>query len=470
MGSSSVGFSGNPTLTQASTGTTTPGSVGLSNYSQDLQNEVNREVSLAELPMQQVQNDVNGLQSQSTELSTLNTDFQSLQSAVSNLDSASQSILAASVSDQNVLSANVGAGALPGTFTVTVNQAGSFISALSTGSVTDPTSQGLDSASSYTLTANGIQTTITPSANNLNALVSAINANPAAGAQATVVNVGSSTSPQYELYLQSTSFGSDPLTLTDTGSSTNLLGTPLTPGSNVEYQVDGAPQITSSSSSVTLSPGVTVNLLAAGTSTVTVAPSGSSISNALSTFVNAYNTAVTDLGKNFGQGGGALAGNDIIYTLQQALNNLGNYTSSSNSITGLSALGITFDPSSNGQLDFDPTVLGNDNSSQLSAAASFLGSAASSGFLQFATNTLTGIEDPTTGALTTEITQTTDSINSDNQLIAQQQAQVTQMQTSLQAQMSKADSAIATLESQQTFYTSLFTSMLLPSPQQLASL
>jgi hypothetical protein len=44
------------------------------------------------------------------------------------------------------------------------------------------------------------------------------------------------------------------------------------------------------------------------------------------------------------------------------------------------------------------------------------------------------------------------------------------MQTSLQAQMSKADSAIATLESQQTFYASLFTSMLLPSPQQLASL
>jgi len=418
--------------------------------------------------MQQIQNDVNGLQSQSTELSTLNTDFQSLQSAVSNLDSASQGILAASVSDQNVLSASVGAGALPGTFTVTVNQAGSFISALSTGSVTDPTSQGLDSASSYTLTANGVQTTITPSANNLNALVSAINANPAAGAQATVVNVGSSTSPQYELYLQSTSFGSDPLTLTDTGSSTNLLGAPLTPGSNVEYQVDGAPQITSSSSSVTLSPGVTVNLLAAGTSSVTVAPSSSSISNALSTFVNAYNTAVTDLGKNFGQGGGALAGNDIVYTLQQALNNIGNYTSTSGGITGLSALGVTFE--TNGQLSFDPTVLAGDNSSQLSAAASFLGSAASSGFLQFATNSLTGIEDPTTGALTTEITQTTDSINSDNQLIAQQQAQVTQMQSSLQAQMAQADSAIATLESQQTFYASLFTSMLLPSPQQLASL
>lgn len=470
MASSSVGFSGSPTLTQASTAATTPGSVGLSNYSQDLQNEVNREVSLAELPMQQIQNEVNSLQGQSTELSTLNTDFQSLQSALSNLDSASQGILAASVSNQNVLSASVGAGALPGAFTVTVNTAGSFTSALSTGSVTDPTSQGLDSASSYTLTVNGVQTTITPSANTLNALVAAINGNPAAGAQATVVNVGSSASPQYQLYLQSTSFGADPISLTDTGSSTNLLGSPLTPGSDVEYQVDGAPQVSSSSSTVTLSPGVTVNLLGAGTSTVTVAPSSSSITNALSTFVNAYNTAVTDLGKNFGQGGGALAGNSIVYTLQQALNNIGNYTSANGGITGLSALGITFDTSSNGQLDFDPTVLGNDNSTDLSAAASFLGSAASSGFLQFATNTMTGVEDPTSGALTNEITQTTDSINSDNQLIAQQQAQVTQLQSSLQSRMSQADSAIATLESQQTFYTSLFTSMLLPSPQQLASL
>jgi len=468
LGSTSVGFSGNPTLNQASSGTTTPGSVGLSNYSQDLQNEVNRQVSLAALPMQELQNEVNQLTSQATELSTLSGDFQTLQSSVAGIDTASQGLLAASVSNANVLSASVSAGALPGAFTVTVSQAGALSSAVSTGSVSDPTSQGLDSASSYSLTANGVTTTITPTANTLDALVSAINASPSAGVQATIVNVGSSSAPAYELSLQSTSFDNQPITLTDTGDSTNLL-TPLTTGAEVQYSVNGSATISSTSGSVSISPGVTVNLLGAGTSTVTVAPSGASLSNALSSFVSAFNAAVDEIGKNIGQSGGALAGNNIVYTLQQALNSVGTFSSSTgNGFTSLSDLGLTFD--TKGHLNFDPTVLAGASGTQLSNFASFLGSASSGGFLQFATNTLTSIEDPSLGALTNEITQTNNTITSDNQLISQQQAQITQLQTSLQAQMSKADSAIAALESQQTFFTSLFTAMILPSPQQLSSL
>ncbi len=467
MGSTSVGFSGSPTLNQASTGTTTPGTVGLSNYSQDLQNEVNREVSLASLPMQEIQNEVNQLTSQATELSTLSGDFQTLQSSVASIDTANQGLLSASASNANVLTASAGAGALPGTFTVTVSQAGAFSSAFSATSVTDPTSQGLDAASSYSLTANGVTTPITPSANTLDALVSAINANPSAGVQATIVNVGGAT-PEYELTLQSTSYDNQPITLTDTGSSTNLL-TPLATGAPFQYSVNGSATISSSTNSVTLSPGVTATLSGAGTSTVTVAPSGASLSNALSSFVTAFNTTVDEIGNNIGQSGGALAGDNIVYTLQQALNSIGTFSSSgSNGITSLSDLGLTFD--TKGHLNFDPTVLAGASGTQLTTLASFLGSATSGGFLQFATNTLTSIEDPSTGALPNEITQTNNAITSDNQLISQEQAQITQLQTSLQAQMSQADSAIATLESQQTFFNSLFTSMLLPSPQQLASL
>jgi len=467
LGSTSVGFSGNPTLNQASTGTTAPGSVGLSNYSQDLQNQVNRQVSLASLPMQEIQNEVTQLTSQATELSTLNGNLQTLQSAVTGIDTANQGIIAASSSNSNALTASAGAGALPGSFSVTVSQAGAFSSAFSTTSVTDPTSQGLDAASSYSLTANGVTTTITPSANTLDGLVSAINANPSAGVQATIVNVGGAT-PKYELTLQSTSYDNQPITLTDTGSSTNLL-TPLATGAQFQYSVNGSATISSSTNSVTLSPGVTATLSGAGTSTVTVAPSGASLSNALSSFVTAFNTTVDEIGKNIGQSGGALAGNNIVYTLQQALNSIGAFsTSGSNGITSLSDLGLTFD--TKGHLNFDATVLAGASSTQLNNLSSFLGSATSGGFLQFATNTLTSIEDPSTGALTNEITQTNNTITSDNQLISQQQAQITLLQTSLQAQMSQADSAIATLESQQTFFNSLFTAMILPSPQQLSSL
>jgi flagellar capping protein FliD len=177
---------------------------------------------------------------------------------------------------------------------------------------------------------------------------------------------------------------------------------------------------------------------------------------------------VNELTNNVGQNGGALSGNSIIYTLQQALNSIGNYTSTSSGVTSLSALGITFNKT--GQLQLDPSVLADASTSQVDDVVSFLGGATSGGFLQFATNTLTDIEEPTTGILPNDITQTTNSITSDNQLISQQQAQITQLQTNLQSQMSTADAAIAELESQQSFYSSLFTSMLIPSPEELSQL
>jgi flagellar hook-associated protein 2 len=469
MGSNAVGFSGSPTLTQVSTGTTTPGTTGLSNYSQDLQNQVNRQVALASLPMQELQNQVNQLTSQSSELNTLSGNFQALQSAIANLDTASQGILAPSVSNSNVLSASVGAGALPGAYSVQVTQAGVFASAMSSSGVADPTSQSIDPASSFSLSVNGVGTAITPATNTLNALVAAINATPAAGVQATLVNVGSSSSPNYELSLQNTAFGNVPITLTATGSSSNLL-TPLAPGADFQYKVNGFPAtaLSSTSGSVTLSPGVTVSLLGTGTSTVTVAPSSASLSNALSSFANTYNSAVDELGKNIGKNGGALGGDNIVYTLQQTLNDIGTFNSATNGVTSLSDVGLTFDTS--GHLNFDPTVLAGASGTQLTNIGSFLGGATSGGFLQFATNTLTGIEDPSSGALPNDIKQTANSIASDNKLITTQQARIALLQTTLQATMSKADSAIASLESQQSFFTSLFTSMLIPSPQQLARL
>jgi flagellar hook-associated protein 2 len=469
LGSTSVGFTGAPTLTQASTSTTSPGTTGLSNYSQDLQNEVNRELALAALPMQQVEDDVTTLTSQSTELNTLNSDFQALQSAIANVDSSNQGVLSASVSNESVLNANVSAGALAGTYTVDVTSAGSYSSAMSSDglpTVSDPASQSISAASSFTLTVGSVVTTITPAANNLNALAAAINATPSAGVQATVVNVGPPTAPDYRLSLQSTTLGDGSIQLSD---GTNLLS-PLTTGADAKYQVNGSPAtpILSDSSTVTLSPGVTVNLLSAGTSTVTVAPSTTAVSNALSSFVTAFNAAATEVTNNTGQNGGALVGQSEVYTLQQMLSSVGNYTTSSDGITSLASLGITFNDS--GQLVYDPTVLAGASSSQIDSIESFLGGATTGGFLQFATNQLSAIEDPTTGILTNAISQTTASITSDNSLIAQQQAQLTVMQTSLQSQMASADSAIALLESQQSFDTTLFESMLLPSPEQLAQL
>ena len=464
MGGTSIpGFTGAPTLSQASSDPNAPGFTGLSSYSSDLQNALNRSIALASLPLQQLQNEQSALTNQSTALGSLNTQFSALQSAINSLNSASQNLLSSSVSDQTILSANVAAGALTGTYTITVKDPGSFSTVLSNSAtpVTDPAAQNISSASSFTLSLNGVTQNppITPAANNLNSLAAAINA-ANEGVQATIVNVGSST-PNYQLSLQSTQLGSITIQLSD---GSNLMGS-LTPGAPAQYQVNGAPAtpIPSTTDTVTVAPGVTATLLQKGTSIITVSQTAGAISNALSSFASAYNSAVDELSKSRGQNSGALNGQSVISDLTNSLNQLANYSGTGATFTSLTDLGLTFD--TNGHLNFDPTNLSSARGSQLTDLASFLGSASGGGFLQLATNVMTSIEDTNTGLLPTAITSTANEITHENQLISNQQNSLTQLQTSLQAQMSKADALISQIESQNSYFTTLFQSMLFPPNQ-----
>ena len=464
MGSTAIpGFTGAPTLTQSSTDVNTPGFTGLSNYASDLQNAMNRSIALASLPLQELQDEQSTLTSQSTALSSLNTTFTALQSAVTSLDSAGQNLQSSSVSDQTVLSASLGTDAQSGTYTIEVTDPGSSSIALSNSAtpVTDPTTQNISSASSFTLTVNGVvQPPITPAANNLDSLAAAINA-ANDGVQATIVNVGPPSAPNYQLALQSTQLGNISIQLND--GSTNLMAS-LTTGSPAQYQVNGAPAtpISSTTDTVTVAPGVTATLLQAGTSTITVSASASAIRNAISSFATAYNSAVDALSQNRGQNAGALSGDGVITSLTMSMNQLANYSGSgAGTFNSLEDLGLGFD--TNGHLTFDPTALSNLSASQLNDLTSFLGSSTTGGFLQFATNLMNGIEDPNSGLLPTAISSTANEITNENQLITDQQTQISQLQTSLQAQMSAADSTIAQLESENSYFTTLFQSMLFPA-------
>jgi len=474
VGSSIPSFSGAPTLSTPSSGISAPSFTGLSGYSTDLQNALNRAVALASLPLHQLQNQQSTLTGQSTELNTLRTLFSSLQTSITNLNSSGQHLLAASVSDTSVLTAQVGAGALAGTYSVKVTDPGSTSSAMSANGltvVTDPATQNISSVSPLTLTVGSTQYTITPAANNLNALAAAINSQSSGSVQASVVNVGPPSAPDYRLSVQGTAIGDLPIQVSfQANNVTTDLLMPLGTGTLAKYQVNGQPAmpISSTTSTVTLAPGVTLNLLQAGTTTVTVAAGTSSISNALAAFTSAFNATVDELNKNIGQSAGPLAGQSVVYSLQKMLNSLGNYSAVGNGANSLADLGVTFD--STGHLNFDSSVLAGASGTQLTNIASFLGSGTNGGFLQFAASQLTAIEDPTTGILPNAISSTSNSINNDNTQIAQQQDHINHLQTSLQAQMSAADAAIAQLEQQQSYYTSLFTAMILPSPQQLGSL
>ena len=271
--------------------------------------------------------------------------------------------------------------------------------------------------------------------------------------QAVVVNLGSPSAADYRLVLQGTGLGDNAIQLND---GTNDLLTSLSTGSNATYTVNGQPPggISTSSSTVTIAPGLNVTLQKAGIANVTVAANLKSVSAGLAAFVTAYNSAVAELQKNRGSSGGALTGNSIVTSMQQALRAIVNFTGSSGSVTSLTQLGVQF--TRQGTLTLDSTAVDSLSTSQVTDALSFLGDPNASGLLQFAKNTLNSIVDPTEGSIASQAQAFQDQNVRDQNQIAAAQARIAQFQTNMLAQMAKADALIATLQQKNTFLQGLF--------------
>lgn len=436
---------------------TTPAAfTGSSAFSTQLQQVITNAVTAASAPMQQLQNQQSTLNNQQSELQTLSGDFQSLQSALDSLNGVSGSnAYSASVSSSSVASASVSSGVMAGTYTLNVTNVGSSTNTMSMNGLTtvsDPTTGNIDSSSTYTLTVNGQQYQISDSTGSLNGLAQAINAS-GAKVEATVVNVGSNSSPDYRLSVQSLDYAPDTIQLSD---GTNNLLNSLATGSYVQYQVNGQPTtpINSSTRTIDLSTGLTAQVLGTGTTSITVSQSTSAISNALSGLANAYDKAAADLAKNRGQNGGALTGQSIVFELQNALDNMAGYAASSGNVLSLADLGVTFDQ--NGNLQFSQSTL---DQAAPTDVVSFLGSESAGGFLQSAQNIMTGLTDPSSGILTQETQSIGTQITNIGTKITADQQQVNQLQQTLTSQMSAADATISSMEQQVSEITNLFTDM-----------
>jgi flagellar hook-associated protein 2 len=429
---------------------------GTSTYSQDFQQIINRAVAIASLPIDQLNNQKSALTNQKNALSTLSASFSALQASLYSLGSSVNSgAFAVTYSDASVASATVSSGALSGTYTLEVVDAGSRASAASVTTVTDPDAASISTATSFTLTANGQQYTITPAANTLKSLADAINAATQGAAQATIVNIGSSSSPSYELSIQNSKYGPLPITLDD--GSGNLLGAP-TPATSVEYRVNGQPgtPLISDSRALSIAPGISVTVLEAGATDINIGQNTSSIANAISSFVTAYNAANQALAGQRGSSGGALAGQSIIMTLSQALRDIANYAGSG-SIQSIADLGLTFDKT--GTLSFDSSVLSDAAARDLKGVMDFLGSPTTGGFLKAATDTLNGLTDSTSGAIPLTLASISGQITNTDNRINEDQDRIDQLRQNLSAQMAAADALIAQMQQQVTYMTNLFAAM-----------
>lgn len=436
-----------------------PTFTGVSNYAGSLQQVLTRAVAIASLPLDTDEAALTTLNTSQTDLQGLDTVFTTLQQSIQSLQSTATSGLLSAATSDSAVSATVGAGASAGTYTISVDNLGAYSTALSdAGStpVNDPTSQGISSDTTLTLSVGSVDTTITSASDSLQDLATAINSQAGDQVQATIVNVGSASSPDYRLSLQAVNLSTDAIDLTD--SSGNDLISTSTPGLPASYQVDGvATPVPSDSRSVTISPGLTVNLQSQSASgdstTITVSDNFAGLASAFSSFAGSYNAAVDALSQYHGQNGGALEGSDVVQALTDVLNQLGTYNNGSPA-QSLANFGVTLDE--NGQLSVDTSAFTAAANAAPSALLSTLGSSTSGGFLESATNLLTSVEDPNTGVLKVEENSVANQITAQQTTIGNEQDTVNQLQTNLTAQISQADTAIAEMETQVSFVTGLF--------------
>ena len=436
---------------------------GSSTYSNDFSQVITRAQKIASLPITLLQNQKTSLTAEQTALNKLNSSFSSLQASVIALGAAaSDPNFTVGYTDLSVASATPTAGALPGIYAVEVVDIGSQASATSAaGAVTDPAKTSISTAASFTLTANGKSfTNILPASNALTSLADAINAAAPDDVRATIINLGTTAAPSYELSVQNLKYGALPITLDDGQGGANLMGT-ATNGIAVKYRVNGQPRspadpLSSDSRTLVLAPSLTATVLKVGTTNITVSRSTDAIANALSSFVQSYNAATTALDGQRGTSGGALSGQSVISTLSQAMRDIANY-SGDGSVRSMPSLGLTFDK--NGVLQFDSAVLAAAAAKDIAGVTEFLGSVTGGGFLKTASDTLNSLTDSASGVISGMLKSITGEITATGHRIDDNQDRVDKLTDSLNAQMAAADALIAALQQQATYFTNMFAAM-----------
>jgi flagellar hook-associated protein 2 len=428
---------------------------GVSQYSSDLQNVLNRAVAIAQIPITALQNSDATVLSKESLLGQLQTSVQSVATDLSSLGSiASSDALSASSSDSTVVSATDSGATAPASYTI--NSVTSIAAAANETSLThyaNSTTIPVSSTGNMELVVGSQHLSIpmTSATNNLNGLASAING-LSAGVTASVLT----TSGGDYLSVSASSTGATTLQIIDDPSSTsNPSGTNTqwltdqNQGVNAVFQLNGITVKQPSNTVNDVIPGMTFDILGTSSTptTLSLASDPTQLTSALQTFVGDYNFLRTALNAQEGPSAGALSGDTSIVQLEDAMRRLTAYSSSSTGgIQSLSDLGITF--ASNGQATLDPTVVSGLSDSQLASALSFVGSATTG--LGGLSQTFQQFSDPTSGLLQTEAKGLATTDQSLQSQITTLTSQMTIMQNNLASQLSSADAAIAELQSQQT--------------------
>lgn len=398
-------------------------------------------------PAQQISNQTTQLQAQEAGLTALSGSLSSIQSTLSALTSnITYNTYNATFSNTAIGSATTLPNAQPGTYSVVVSHLATAQSRTS-GAYATGSAVG---AGTLTVSVGSNSMNITVGAtDSISTIASAINqssSNP--GVQATIVN-GSNGA---QLLLTSTKTGvANGFTVTaGSGSSSGLssLATTLnTAGSNeasdASLSINGIAATSASNAVSGVLDGVTLNLIATGSTTMTVSQDTTAVTGAINDFVSAYNSYVSTAATlnsydPTSKQAGVLLGDSTLMSVQSQINSILSNGVAGNSIGSLAALGIA--RNADGTLSVNSNTLNTALQSNPSAVQNLF--AGSNGYATVLNSTLDGF---TSG--NGVITSRTNSIQQQLTNLSQESAALTARMNTYAAQLRQQYTALDTLMS-----------------------
>jgi flagellar hook-associated protein 2 len=412
------------------------------------------------------------LNAQVSAFGTFSSALDTLQATLASIDNPSSlAAYTATVADQTIASASTDSTAVPGQYSLEVQNLATAQTLTSAALANGDTYVGTGTLS-VSVGDKSVSLTINSTNDTLSGIATAINSatnNPGVTASVIATTAGS------RLVLSGTTTGaSNSITVTQSGGDGGLSALVYPPdgdtgltqtqaAQDANYSINGYAATSASNVVSGAITGVTLDLLSASAAntptTLSIAANPTTAATSIGTFVTAVNgvlSAIQSLGgyNASTQTAGALNGNATLESFQNQLQNILDDVQSSNSggITSLTDLGITADANT-GQLDTNSGTMTNALSANISAVGSLLGGANG-----IATQINTLINQYTgAGGLLTSINQGLQtSLSQVSQQQTALQAELATYSATLTAQYNAMDTAVAALKETQTYLTAEF--------------
>jgi flagellar hook-associated protein 2 len=402
------------------------------------------------------------LRTQAGLLTSINTDLSSLSAAVSDLSDPLGALTAVSASSSNsaVLSANADVSAASGNHTVIVGNLASaglvYTSSVSGGAAASILPTDVSSADLKLQIGGEAGATadiqIQAGANDtLSSLASYINQQSATqnwGIQAAVVT--DATGARLSITSQATG---TPGAIAVLANTTTMVFNPPVGGTNASLTIDGIPYSSATNTIGNAIAGVTLSLVGAAPNSpvqVNVGPDTSRMSDAITSFVHAYNQVISDINEQYlvdpaTNTEGPLAADSSLRTLQSMLlNDVTHSVSAENGFVNLASLGINMND--DGTLTVGNTPSGKSMSQVLSenaiAAQQFFQNEAGTGFATVFHRDLMNLTDSTEGLLNVDLAQNREQQDDLADAISRFQDQLAAQQKQLTAQFSLVNASL----------------------------